>query len=335
MAAAPEISVVIPVYGSATILPQLLERIEEALGPNPGQERYEVILVHDCGPDQSWPVIVDLALTRPWLRGIDLRRNAGQHNAIMAGLGLARGRFIVTMDDDLQHAPADIPCLVDALRGGADLCYARFPKKQHALWKRAGSWFNDIVAQWLLKKPPGLYLSPFRAFVSGLSDEVRRYTGPFVYLDGLLLQSTSRIAVVPVEHHPRLDGRSGYSLRKLVSLWLQMATSFSIVPLRLVSLAGASASCFAFLMAVLVMVEKFRNPGLAVGWTSLIVVILFMGGMQLLALGAIGEYIGRVLLNINMRPQYVVRCVTGGESRTPDHGLRPPATETRSECQKA
>ena len=110
MATAPEISVVIPVYGSATILPQLLERIEEALGPNPGQERYEVILVHDYGPDRSWPVIVDLALTRPWLRGIDLRRNAGQHNAIMAGLGLARGRFIVTMDDDLQHAPADIPC---------------------------------------------------------------------------------------------------------------------------------------------------------------------------------------------------------------------------------
>ena len=304
----PELSVVIPVYGSATILPALAERLEAALLPSLGEGNFEVILVHDCGPDDAWDVIESLAAERPWLRGLDLRRNAGQHNAIMAGLGVASGRHIVTMDDDLQHDPDDVPRIVEALRTGADLVYAQFPERRHALWKRAGSRFNDLVARYLLKKPKGLYLSPFRGFTRGLRDEALRYHGPFVYVDGLLLQSTSpgRISTLTVTHHARNDGRSGYSLRKSISLWLQMATSFSIVPLRLVSLAGALASCLAFVVAVAVLVQKLRHPELPVGWASLIVTILFMGGLQLLALGAIGEYTGRVLLNVNNRPQYVV-----------------------------
>jgi undecaprenyl-phosphate 4-deoxy-4-formamido-L-arabinose transferase len=304
----PELSVVIPVYGSATILPALAERLEDALTPALGAGNFEVVLVHDNGPDNAWEVIRALSATRPWLRGLDLRRNAGQHNAIMAGLAAARGHFLVTMDDDLQHDPDDVSRILDALRGGADLVYAQFPQRRHALWKRAGSRFNDRVAQWLLGKPADLYLSPFRGFVRGLRDEVLRYQGPFVYVDGLLLQSTSphRIATLTVTHHARSDGRSGYSLRKSVSLWLQMATSFSIVPLRLVSFAGALASCVAFLVAIVVLIQKLRHPELPVGWASLILSILFMGGLQLLALGAIGEYTGRVLLNVNKRPQYVV-----------------------------
>lgn len=317
----PELSVVIPVYGSATILPNLVRRLEEVLAPALGTTGFEVVLVHDCGPDDAWAVIRAEAADRAWLRGVDLRRNAGQHNAIMAGLGFARGRYIVTMDDDLQHDPADIPRILDTLRNGADLCYVQFEARKHALWKRAGSRFNDMVAARLLKKPRGLYLSPFRGFVRELGEEARRYHGPFVYLDGLLVQSTSpkRIATIIGKHHARDDGRSGYSLSKSISLWLQMATSFSIVPLRFVSLAGVAASCVAFLLAVVVLWQKLHTPEMAVGWPSLIITILFMGGLQLLALGVIGEYTGRVLLNINNRPQYVIGSTANVDDAGEDH----------------
>lgn len=300
-----DVSVVIPVYGSASILPSLVERLETVLTECPACQNYEVILVHDHGPDNAWNVICRLSASRTWLKGIDLRRNAGQHNAIMAGLNFAKGRHIVTMDDDLQHAPEDIPKILEALHS-ADLCFVQFSSRQHALWKRLGSAFNDTVASWLLKKPRGLYLSPFRGLHSEIRDEVLRYRGPFVYLDGLLLQSTDNVATITASHHARIDGKSGYSLRKSISLWLQMATSFSIVPLRFVSIAGLAASVLAFLSAAIVLTRKLSNPDIAVGWPSLIIAILFMGGLQLLALGAIGEYTGRILLNINNRPQYVI-----------------------------
>ena len=300
-----ELSVVIPVYGSASILPNLVKKLAETLEPEFGKDRFEVILVHDHGPDHSWQVITDLSASRPWLKGVNLRRNAGQHNALMAGLSQARGRCMVTMDDDLQHDPADIPRIMRAL-DNADLCYVQFHARQHAAWKRAGSAFNDWVATRLLEKPAGLYLSPFRGFRAGVRDEALRYGGPFVYLDGLLLQSTDNITTISAAHHAREDGKSGYSLRKSISLWLQMATSFSIVPLRLVSAAGFAASVLAFIAAAIVLARKLMTPDMAVGWPSLIIAILFMGGLQLLALGAIGEYVGRVLLNVNKRPQYVI-----------------------------
>lgn len=310
-----ELSVVIPVYGSAGILRNLARRLSEVLEPALGKSGFEVILVHDHGPDDAWKVIQELAVQYPWLRGIDLRRNAGQHNALMAGMAAAAGRKIVTMDDDLQHDPADIPRILQAL-DSADLCYVQFESRQHAAWKRAGSAFNDWVATLLLGKPRGLYLSPFRGFHAGVRDEAVRYRGPFVYLDGLLLQSTDDVTTILAQHHAREDGRSGYSLRKSIMLWLQMATSFSIVPLRLVSAAGLVSAIAAFLLAATIFVRKLLVPDIALGWPSLIIAILFMGGLQLLALGAIGEYVGRILLNVNLRPQYVIgRTVNFPDSR--------------------
>ena len=307
----PELSVVIPVYGSAPILPELIRHLGNELTPAIGPGGFEVILVQDCGPDDAWKVIESLAPSHPWLAAIDLRKNAGQHNAVMAGLAHARGDYIVTMDDDLQHSPRDVPLLVETLRQGADVCYAQFRSRRHALWKLAGSRFNDAVAQRLLKKPKGLYLSPFRAMRREIRDEIVRYQGPFVYVDGLILQATNRIATIVVEHHQRSDGQSGYSLAKSISLWLQMATSFSVMPLRFVSFTGIAASLIGFLLATVVILQKLSNPQLAVGWASLIVSVLLMGGMQLLALGAIGEYVGRVLLTINRKPQYLIRKTIG------------------------
>lgn len=303
----PLISVVIPVYGSETILPELVAQLETELGKLSGSEGFEVILVHDHGPDNSWGVIENLVSTRPWLKAIDLRMNAGQHNAILAGLNFARGKFTVTMDDDLQHSPGDIKSVIAALKNGHDAAYVQFGHREHALWKRIGSAFNDRVAQRLLDKPKGLYLSPFRGMTAEIREHVAAYRGPFIYLDGLILQATDRIAQVDGTHHPRSDGRSGYSLRKSISLWLQMATSFSIGPLRIISFAGIVASVVGFILATVVVIQKLTTPDLSVGWASLIVAILITGGLQLLALGAIGEYVGRVLLSVNERPQFQIR----------------------------
>jgi len=302
-----DVSVVIPVYGSASILPALIRNIETVLGAAPGIGSFELILVHDCGPDDAWRVIVEHARSRPWLRGINLAKNAGQHNAIMAGLNVARGATVVTMDDDLQHDPADIPRILASLEPDCDLCYVEFESRHHALWKRFGSWLNGVMARALLGKPKGLYLSPFRGIRSQVLDVVLRYDGPYVYLDGLLLQATSRITTITATHHARSDGASGYSVRKSVSLWLKMATSFSTTPLRLVSVAGVLGAILGVLFAVIVLVEKLLEPAMAIGWPSLMISIFLFGSLQLLALGAIGEYIGRILLTINKRPQYVVR----------------------------
>jgi len=312
-----DVSVVIPVYGSAPILPRLAERLEGALAAL--GRPYEVVLVYDCSPDDSWNVIAGLCATRPWLKGVRLRKNAGQHNAIMAGLGVARGRYIVTMDDDLQHSPDDIGRIVKVLDEGADVCYVQFKRRRHVLWKRLGSRFNDQVASWLLRKPKGLYLSPFRGFIREIRDEMLRYEGPFVYLDGLIVQSTSNIRTLQAEHHDRDDGKSGYSLSKSISLWMQMATSFSIKPLRVASLMGIAASGVGFVAAAILVVQKIIWPQTAVGWTSLIVAVLIMGGIQLLALGVVGEYVGRVLLNVSNRPQYVRGTVLNGAADEEAH----------------
>lgn len=300
-----ELSVVIPVYRSESILPALAQKLEETLPPLFG-DSFEVILVNDCSPDRSREVLLELARDRIWWKVVSLRKNAGQHNAIMSGLRMARGKRIVTMDDDLQHSPTDIPKLLSALDASYDVCYASFHAKRHALWKRLGSSFNDRMATRLLDKPRGLYLSPFRAMVSGVRDELVKFTGPNVYLDGLILTTTSRITSITIDHHARADGQSGYSLRKSISLWLKMATSFSVLPLRLASLMGIALSALGFLLAVAFVIQRFTINAMPVGWSSLIVSALIIGGAQLLALGVIGEYVGRVLRHVNASPQAVV-----------------------------
>lgn len=299
-----EISVVVPVYGSELILPKLVDRVHAALAAE--GDRFELLLVDDCSPDGSWRVIRELCAAHAWVKGVKLRRNAGQHNALMAGLRLSRGKYVVMMDDDLQHDPAGIPCIVGRLRDGHDACYVRFRNRQHAYWKRLGSKVNDLVAGWLLGKPHNLYLSPFKGIVGEVRDEVVRFRGPHVYLDGLILSATSGIVSIDMDHHSRPDGKSGYSLRKSISLWLKMATSFSIVPLRFASVAGLFFSALGFLAAIALVVQRFTINAMPVGWSSLIVSILILGGIQLMALGLIGEYVGRVLLHVNERPQAVI-----------------------------
>lgn len=303
----PSLSLVIPVYGSEPVLPELVRRLQ-AMFDQQGRPSgdYELILVCDCSPDRSWAVIRSLAKQYPWVRGILLRMNAGQHNALMAGFSKARGRVIVTMDDDLQHAPEDIPLLLAELAQGRDVVYARFKSRKHAGWKVAGSRLNDLVAGYLMNKPKGLYLSPFRAMTADIRDDILRYQGPYVYVDGLILSVTRNIGTVDVDHHERYAGDSGYSLRKSISLWLKMATNFSIVPLRITSFVGLCFAGVGFVLALVLIIQKLTLDRMPIGWSSLIVTVLIVGGVQLLALGMLGEYLGRVLLILNSRPQYVV-----------------------------
>ena len=303
----PRLSVVIPVYGSAPILPELVRQIDDALQVHLGLAGgFEIVLVNDCGPGDAWAVIVALGQERAHVKGIALRKNAGQHNAIMAGLNYARGDVIVMMDDDLQHSPSDIPALYRKVLEGYDVCYADFRSRHHARWKVLGSAINDRVARFLLKKPKGLYLSPFKAIGRAIRDEIVKSRGPNVYLDGLILTTTSNIATIEVDHHPRRDGNSGYTFAQSLSLWLKMATNFSIAPLRLASFLGLAFSLVGFLLVVWLVFERVRNNSIPQGWTSLMIIVLITGGLQLLALGAIGEYLGRVFLTVNNRPQFVV-----------------------------
>jgi polyisoprenyl-phosphate glycosyltransferase len=306
------ISVVVPVYGSESILTELVAQLVRVLdGESESYGEYEIVLVCDNSPDDSWAVIKDIAAKNDRVLGVHLRVNAGQHNAVMAGLRLAKGEVIVTMDDDLQHSPYDIPILLRELERGLDVVYANFGNREHASWKVLGSKVNGLAARYLLEKPSDLYLSPFRTFRSTISHSIQSYRGPYPYIDGLILSSTRSISSVVVAHYPRFEGKSGYSLKRSVSLWLKMATGFSVFPLRLTSLLGFFFSMLGLLLALLLVVQKFTLDAMPIGWSSLIVTSLILGGVQLLGLGIIGEYLGRVLLTLNAKPQYIVREVTG------------------------
>ncbi|MBF0391886.1 MAG: glycosyltransferase family 2 protein [Alphaproteobacteria bacterium] len=309
------LSVVIPVYGSEAILPELTSRLARVLAETPAfAGRAEVVMVCDASPDDSWRVLSGLTREHGFLTAIRLRKNVGQHNAIMAGVRRARGAVVVTMDDDLQHSPSDIPALYAKIVEGADVCYVTFAKHHHAAWKLWGSRLNDVMARYLLGKPKNLYLSSFKAFRREIAEEIGNYPGPFVYIDGLILASTGNIASVGLDHNPRLTGKSGYSFKKSVLLWTEMATGFSVTPLRLASTVGLLTSGLGFVLAILFVIQKLTLDRMPDGWSSLIVTVLIMGGVQLLALGAIGEYLGRVLLTSNRKPQYNVAETLGGAS---------------------
>ena len=307
-----DLSIVVPVYRSERLLPELVRRTVAAMAARPSAIAYELILVNDGSPDHAWEAIEQACQRHPEVKGINLRRNSGQHNAIMAGLRAARGAVVVVMDDDLQHAPEDIDKLHAKLREGHDLCYAAFREPKHAGWKVLGSAFRDLTARVLLGVPKGVRISSFKAMIAELAREVVRYDGPFPYVDGLALMATRQVANVELEHHARADGGSNYGLRESISLWSKVAMNFSIVPLRLASWLGFAFAALGFLFAAYLVFQQLMFDRIPVpGWVSLVVVILVVGGVQLLALGAIGEYLGRAYLHLNGKPQYVVKSTRG------------------------
>lgn len=310
------LSIVVPVYRSATILPVLIQQIQESMIAEGLSDAFEVILVNDAGPDDSWNVIQNLAATYSFIRGINLRKNAGQHNAIMAGLHHVRGGIVAIMDDDLQHPPSALGNILRALNNGHDVCYTKYLNRQHVWWKQAGSRFNDYVATQLLGKPKGLYLSSFKAMKREIVEEIIKYDGPYTYIDGLILDVTRSITTVDITHRSRHEGDSTYDIRRLLSLWLKMATSFSILPLRFATCVGFAMAALSMLMVVFVIVAKVLHPEFPPGWASLIAVMLFIGGVQTLCIGMIGEYLGRTYLKLNHRQQFIIGDFTWQESES-------------------
>jgi undecaprenyl-phosphate 4-deoxy-4-formamido-L-arabinose transferase len=305
MADAEMVSVVVPVYKSKEILPHLVDRLTRAFSE--AGCPYEIICVCDCSPDGSWEQLVQIAKRDPHLKAVLLRRHFGYDSAIMAGFAHVRGNYVVTMDDDLQHAPEDIPKLRSALEQGYDVVYAHFPERRQHLLKNLGSWLNGLLGRIVLGKERGLYLSPFKIMRREVVDEVRRYVGPFPYVDGLLLTITASIGQVTVEHHQRFSGHGNHTLVPSLRIWLNHATGFSIIPLRLASYLGLLVSMVAFALIVFLIIWRLFEGQAPEGWASSIVLYTFLGGIQLLALGLVGEYLGRAYLTLSRFPQFVVK----------------------------
>lgn len=304
MMSKPRVSVVIPVYNGSMTIGDVVADVKVELA-----ERYqlEMVLVNDGSSDDSAQTCKNLAGANPGMViFVNLAKNFGEHNAVLAGVCQSTGDVVVIIDDDGQNPPSQIPLLVEKVLEGYDVVYGNYAKKKHAAWRNWGSQFNDYVATLLIHKPKDLYLSSFKAFNRFTANEIASKTTPYPYIDSLIFKSTSNICQVTVEHKDRESGESNYNMRRLVRLWLNMLTTASILPLRMATYLGLIFSFLGFLAAMWILLEKaFFGIGVP-GWTFTALAILVFGGIQLFALGMMGEYIGRIFQAGFQKP-FVVR----------------------------
>lgn len=309
-----KISFVIPCYRSANTLPKVVEEIKTSM-TEMNRDDYEIVLVNDCSPDNTYEVIEELAAGDERIKGLSLAKNFGQHSALMAGFSEVTGDITVCLDDDGQTPACEVGKLLEAVENGADVAYARYSNKKHSPFRNFGSWVNDLMARVMLGKPKNLYVSSYFAARKFVVEEMKKYTYAFPYVIGLVLRTTKNIVNVDINHRSRMEGESGYTLGKLLSLWFNGFTAFSVKPLRIATAAGVIAAILGFLYGIYTIIKKIwiRPDELVIGFSALMSAVVFMGGLILIMMGLVGEYMGRMYISMNNSPQYVISKRTDGK----------------------
>lgn len=308
-------SIVIPCYKSSHTIRQVVEKTAAEL-ERLGRMPYEFVLVDDFSPDGGETICELKALADEYasVRVIELAQNAGQHNAVMAGLNEASGDALIAMDDDMQTHPSQLHKLFAEFDKGFDIVYGYYENKKHSGFRNFGSWMNYMSFRILIGKPKELKTSSFWIIKKFVRDYVIEYKSQYTHLQGLFLRTTRNISCIPVEHFDRAYGKSGYTFKKLIGLWSNVM-GFSIVPLRIARNAGIFFSLLSILGAFAIVLKKLIAPTSAVGWYSMMVCICFFSGLIMLFLGMIGEYLGRMYLGMTNNPQYVIRCMYEGRNK--------------------
>lgn len=309
-----KISFVIPCYRSSETLPGVVAEIEETMQKLPDY-RHEIVLINDCSPDDTFETIRRLCRENKRITGINLARNFGQHAALMAGFHHVSGDIAICLDDDGQTPACEADRLIRAIEEGADVAYARYAHKHHSGFRNFGSRVNELMTRVMLGKPKDLYVSSYFAARKFVVEEMLHYENSYPYVIGLVLRTTKNIVNVDVNHRDRQAGESGYTMKKLLALWFNGFTTFSVKPLRIATAAGVVCAVCGFLYGIYTIIKKIfiQPPGLVTGFSALMSVIVFMGGMLMLMLGLVGEYMGRVYISMNSSPQFVIREVVGKE----------------------
>jgi len=307
------ISFVIPCYRSEKTIEGVITEIEDVMSKNPSY-KYEVVLVNDGSPDNTWNVIRNLGREKTNVIAINFAKNFGQHAALMAGLSKTKGDIVVCLDDDGQTPANEVFSLINKIEEGYDAVYAKYEHKKHSLWRNFGSSMNELMAHVMIGKPKDLYVSSYFAVRRFVVDEMCKYTGSYPYIIGLVLRTTSNITNVLVDHREREVGRSGYSFGKLLALWMNGFTAFSVMPLRIATFSGSIFAVLGFIYGIYTIIKKLvLGAAVEVGFSALMSVLVFIGGMLMLMVGLVGEYIGRSYISLNNNPQYVIRDIEGDD----------------------
>lgn len=301
-----KISFVIPCYRSEGTLEQVIAEITATM-ERLSKYDYEVILVNDCSPDNTLAVIRRICAADQRIKGISFSRNFGQHAALMAGLRSSGGDYVVCLDDDGQTPADEVDKLLCKLEEGYDAVYASYEHKQHSGFRNFGSKVNELMTRIMLEKPADLYISSYFAVRRFIVEDMIRYENSYPYVIGLVLRATKNITNVPVNHREREVGNSGYTLKKLLNLWFNGFTAFSVKPLRIATMLGTGCAAVGFLYGVYTILKKLVNPSVPLGFSSLMAAVVFFGGMIMVILGLVGEYVGRIYISLNNSPQYVIR----------------------------